>query len=193
MRTDRVDNRTNFNGFYRIPNTPENVKFISEQLIPAMEKFDYPHLIMINSDRMPTANKFFHYFSDIAKQQGGSLNWLKNHVKRYNVELPADNHEVITLVTGSEDSIKMKKFEIKLLGKILRNHLKIAAKMLLGIKSKAHIPGEPLYIEEIRSLTGIYNKQAACFDQFLEQNKALKVNSCEDLTSALINEVSTKI
>ena len=84
MRTKRIQSNTNFGNFYRIPNTHENAKFINEQLVPAMEKFEYPHLI--SSDRMPTANKIFEFFNDIAEQHGGSLNWLKNHARRYNVD-----------------------------------------------------------------------------------------------------------
>jgi len=188
MKTERVQSNTNFGNFYRIPNTHENAKFINEQLVPAMEKFEYPHLI--SSDRMPTANKIFEFFSDIAEQNGGSLNWLKNHARRYNVEMPVDNHEMITLTTGLQDAIKMKNCEINLLCKTLKNYLGMTAKMLFGIKSKAYIPGEPRYIEDIRSLTGTYNKQATFFDKFLEKNNAVKINNCEELTSAMINEVS---
>ena len=191
MRTKRIQSNTNFGNFYRIPNTHENAKFINEQLVPAMEKFEYPHLI--SSDRMPTANKIFEFFNDIAEQHGGSLNWLKNHARRYNVDMPVDNHEMLTMVTGTQDAIKMNKFEIKLLGETLKSYLGVTAKMLFGIKSKAYIPGEPRYIEDIRSLTGTYNKQATLFDKFLEKNNAVKINNCEELTSAMLKEIKTKI
>ena len=187
MRTDKINMRTNFYGFYRMPNTPKNAEFINEQLIPVMEKLEYPHFI--SSDRMPTAKKFFQYFSDIAEHHGGSLNWLRNHAKRYNVELPADKREMITIAVGVKDAIKMKKFEIKLLGKTIGNYLKMTAKMLFGIKTKAYIPGEPHYIEDIRLLTGAYKKQAALFDSFLEKNNAVKVNNGGELTKSIINEM----
>lgn len=189
MRTNKVDNITNFNGYYRIPNTPENSKFLKELFIPTMEKFEFPHLVF--SNRTPNANKFIQYFKNIAESKGGSFNWLINHVKRYNVELPVDNHETITVVTGNRDAIKMKKFEIKLLEATLRNHLKTIVKMLFGIKSKAYIPGEPYYIEDIRSLTVAYNKQAELFDNFLEKNNAVNVNSISEMLASISNEIKT--
>ena len=189
MRTNKIQTKTNFNGYYILSNTPANRKIINEYILPKTKLIDFP--ISVSSGKTPLASGIMNFFQGVANENNASLRWLVQHAKNYGLELPFDDFSTLTIVSGDNAVVKMTKFEAKLLSGSAIDVLKSMLKTLFGMKSKAHIKGEPYYMESLREMTEMYYKTENKFNKFLEKNKAVKLKNCRELLLSLANEIET--
>lgn len=187
MRTDKIDIRTNFNGYYRIPNTSENIKYINEVILPGAEFVKFP--IRVINGETPIASPIMERFARFSGNNGASIIWLKNHAKMHNIDLPIDNFDTLTIVTSQKDCMEFSKYSFKSLKKTAKNVIITGFKRMFGFKSKEYKKGEPAYLEDLRMYAEEYNKSKNEFKNYLADKKVKKFDNIFDLLDSLGDEI----
>lgn len=191
MKVDNIQTSSNFTGYYRLANTKENQKILYEFIIPNAELADFPIKVLFG--RTPVAPGLMKFLKKHAEQNNASLNWLRNNAKIYNLDLPVDNLDKMTIATGRKDVDKIKNFELKLFLKTTFLTLKDMLKTIFNIKSKKHINKEPYYITDLRYWTEVYNSSQNKFNKFLENNNVSNLDNISEFLYSLADEIELLI
>ena len=183
MRTGSIQSHTAFGNYYRVPNSPENFRIINDLMLPNAQLANFP--IQVAKGETPIAHIVMGQFTKFSESNRASLNWLKNHAKMHNVDIPIDNFDTLTIVTGHKDCLEFLNFSLKSTKESAKNIIKTGIKRIFGFKSKEYKKGEPYYLEDLRMYADEYNKSKNQFYNYLSGKKVKKFDNVADVIQDL--------
>lgn len=188
MKVENIKSSENFRGYYKLPYKGAEKEIIDSYLPKLLEfKELYIHSFIGSN---PESSLYMSYVKNTAEANNASVHWVHNHAKNFGLDVPIDELDTITIVTGRKDREDILKFSAKQLLKGVARIVKFWCKSPF----LTHNPTEPLYIRHLKMIAKDFQTSQKAFDKFMA-NKDLKYvekfsNFIEHLRCEVANSIN---
>lgn len=189
MQISTIDNKTNFNGIYKIPKTGSNISEIGTKILPEYYSLkDEPVFLFSGSN--PFNSVLDRMSSAIVNKLGGcySVDWLKFNAERFGANISDFGEEVLHIITGKTDIEKFEQYTASRVkaAKKEASLLKIFTEMF----KKEKVPFDkqtPKYLRPLFYALQSNRKETTAFEEFT-QNKVISVKTPQELLDKMLME-----
>lgn len=180
MKISNTDYNTNFGNFYRLPYTKQNAEKLNVVLNTYVLAKKQNVAAFVGKN--PFCTNFYELFSNIAKKENGSLNWLQQNLKLKGIQMPDLALDKITVVTSDID--------VELFEKATKTSFKSTTnKFKLFIYSLKNSFGtklfDPHYIKEVKINSYLFDKIHEKYSKFIPYEKFENCETVEELTGKI--------
>lgn len=189
MRINKIEH-TNFQGMYKIKNTPAIVNEIQNKVAPAYQKVSNNSIIaFIGKNPFKIALDII--AEGIAETQNSSREWLEMNAKNHGLDLSDENtgEDVLHIITGDKDIKETIEYMIDRSKKLqpgfkekIMNFFGIKFEVNYGITRETPKHLIPLFIALSKN-----KEEDAAFEEFASK-KIIKVNTPQELLTRMLME-----
>ena len=189
MQINKINN-TNFQGIYRIKNSPAIVKEIQNKVAPSYRMVSHNPIVAFPG-KNPFKITLDILMEIIAKSQNSSKDWLEMNAKNHGLDLSATKigDDYIHIITGEKDIKNIVEYMIDRTKKLqpsfkdkVMNFFGITKEVDYGITENTPEHLKPLFI----ALSKIEEEDIA-FEEFAGK-KVIKVNTPKELLTRMLME-----
>lgn len=180
---NKTDN-TNFNGIYRIKNTPKNIQEIQEHVLPMYEYLKHqPSIIFPGSNPFKAAVDIVIELT--AKLNSSSIQWVKMNASNHKLDIVDKQEDFLHIVTSEKDISEIGEYLQKRMEQ--RNSFKTKIKRLFTREPQEEIPE---HLQLLSAAVKENNKESAAFEDFLAKRnkKIVETTSPQDLLTKILTE-----
>ncbi len=179
-----VNSNINFTGVYKIANTPNNVKEITEKVIPM-----YSYVKHEPASGFPGENPFVTGFElikeIIADANNASKIWLEMNAKNHGTILPDTNTDFLHIISGKKDIQDFVNFLINRLKANENTPLKKIKNFFVGNNVNKDLPE---HLQIVDKAIELYQKERLEYLKFIQDKKITPVSTTQELLSKMLNE-----
>lgn len=170
-----IKSSPNFTGFYKIPKRSDEIT----QLVSNCCKHKNESIIILNGD-YPFIDCFEKIYENIAQENGGALNWLRNNAKNHGIVIPEINKDSTIVITTQKDILEYLKF-IKKHSKSLMSNFGSFSRFKFIISDAMHINNDlPMYLKLLNHLVSVQQKYIKAYSDYLSGKNIVDVSTFEE-------------
>lgn len=187
MQVNNIQSNTNFNGIYRIPNTPENIKLISEKVLPMYQMIRREPVAGYPGDNPLVLGMDF--FMDIlGRKNGGSKEWLAMNARNNGVKFPEFNMDFLHIVAGKKDLNKFIDYFTERIKAHNPNKFQKFLNFFKAPEANGYKPEMPEHLQPVCEALHMYRKERDLYSEFIKGKEIVQVNTPQELLTRMMNE-----
>jgi len=183
-----INSEPNFTGFYRFTKIPESGKANVKNFINFYYKLSDEPVVYLEG--YPYTRTFNDSYRNLAQENNGSLNWLRNNAKFHGIHIPEVNDDNIFIITTKEDVQDFIHFFSKEFKELKSNfnflsRLKFRLSDTFGLGKDADLP---LYLKIVKQFASAQQRSIENFDKYFSKKNMIDVTSLEEFIERITQE-----
>lgn len=181
-----------FNGIYKMPLTKNNFHEFKEYVIPACLLIK-KQPIQAFPGRNPVESCIDKMLDDLAAENKGSLEWLKQNALNHGVNFPLPDNDTLYIITA-KDVPEYEKFidaRLKSISKVTKNFNNIFTKFFAVKKLKKemnlNLDNLPPHLQQLTIIDSFNKRETRLFEQFIA-GKVTEVKDSKSLLERIMTE-----
>lgn len=187
MQINNIQSKTNFNGIYRIQNTPENVKLIKENVVP-MYSFLKKEAVGAFPGNNPLIIGLEFIMEKLAKSNQASKDWLILNAKNFGTKIPNLNKDYLHVISSNKDLNEFVDFITKRMDSYKESPFQKVINFFKGFVPKENSENLPEHIQILNKSIEIFDNEAIEYQKFLSDKKVISVSSPQELLAKMLSE-----
>ena len=187
MQINNIQSQTSFKGIYRIANTPENLKLISEKVLPMYHVVRKQPVAGYLGDN-PLVIGFDIIMDSIGKSNGGSKEWLAMNARNNGIQFPEFRMDYVHLVTGQKDIAKFTEYFTERIKAYQPNKFQKFLNFFKAPESTGYKPEMPEHLQPVCEALHIYRKERDLYGEFIKGKEIVSVNTPQELLTKMMTE-----
>lgn len=187
MQVNNIQSKTNFNGIYRIPNTPENVKLIKEKVVPMYEYIKREQVCAFPGN-YPLVIGLEFIMEQLAKQNQASRQWLVMNARNFGTKIPNLNKDYLHVISSKRDIDELVHFITKRMESYNDSPLQKVINIFKGLINKDDTPPLPEHIKVLNKSIEIFENEAIEYRKFLSDKEVIEVTTPQQLLARMLSE-----
>lgn len=187
MQVTNVQSQTNFNGIYRIKNTPENVKLIKENVAP-MYSFLRKESIGAFPGNNPLIIGLEFIMEKLAKSNQASKDWLILNAKNFGTKIPNLNKDYLYVISSNKDLNEFVDFITKRMNTYKESPFQKVINFFKGFTQKENSENLPEHIQILNKSIEIFDNETIEYQKFLSKKKIIDVSTPQELLAKMLLE-----
>ncbi len=185
MKINRIEN-INFNGIYRIQNTPKNIEEIKKYVEPMYNYLKHEPIFQFSGKNPFRAGLDF-VMNFIANSQNGNVDWLKMNAEIYGADFKNLGDENLFVVAGEKSIKKLFEYIVERASKMQGNNSAIERLKAFFSKPKENYSDKP---EHLRPLFRALEMNTEEDEEFLKVYSAeiVEVKNTQELITKMLCE-----
>lgn len=182
-----IGSQPNFTGIYRIKNTPQNVKELSEKVLPMYEYIRKEPFTFYIGDN-PFVQGLDIIKEIVANANQASKAWLEMNAKNHGQILPNSNTDFIHIITSKKDVQEFVEYALKRLKALENTPLNRIKNFFRERFGQNENPNLPEHLQIMDKAINLYEAEKAEFNKYLQGKNIVSVSSPQDLLYKMMIE-----
>jgi len=183
-----INSEPNFTGIYKFSNLSKSNQTIIKNFINSYYRLSSKPVVYLEGH--PHTTSFNDFYSNLAQENNGSLNWLRQNAKFHGIHIPEVNDDNIVIITTERDVQDFLHFFTKEFKELksnfnFLNRLKILLSDNLGVGKDADLP---LYLKIVKHIASAQQKSIENFDKYFVKKDIINLTSLEEFIKRITQE-----